>query len=134
MQLTIGIQQFLLYLSYMGVAIAMIVLFTIIYTKITPIRELRLIREGCIAAALSFGGALLGFCLTLASSISHADTIITFVVWGFCSAIVQLIVYFIVVKTVPNANVELENNNIAVGSLFCAISLSIGIINAACLT
>ena len=134
MELTIGLKQYMLYLSYMASAIVMIATFISIYISITPIKEMRLIREGCMAASLSFGGALIGFSLTLASSIAHSDTILNFVVWGACAAFVQLIVFFIIYKLVPNARTELEDNNIAVGGLFCAISLAIGIINAACLS
>lgn len=134
MEFTIGLKQFLLYLNYMGAAIGMIVLFTAAYVMVTPIKEFRLIREGCTAASLSFGGALIGFCLTLASSITHSDTVLNFVTWGACAAVVQLIVFLVISKLIPDSKTELEDNNIAVGGLYCAISLAIGIINAACLS
>ena len=134
MIITITLDQYLLYLSYMGSGILMIAAFICIYLHTTPVRELRLIKEGCVAAALSFGGALIGFCLTLASSIAHSDSVPTFIVWGIGAGVFQLLVFFIVARLVPNARTELEDNNIAVGGLFCAVSLAIGIINAACLS
>lgn len=134
MALTITLDQYLLYLRYMGTGIIMLGVFIYVYLHLTPVRELRLIKEGCVAAALSFGGAVLGFCLTLASSIAHSDSVPTFIIWGVCAAIVQLIVFFAVSRLIPNANMELEDNNTAVGALFGVISLSIGIINAACLS
>ena len=134
MTLTITLDQFFLYLRYMGVGILMMSAFIVIYLYITPVKEIRLIKEGCTAAALSFGGAILGFCLTLSSSATNSNSIITFVVWGLCSAVVQLLVYFAVVRLIPNANMEIEDNNVAVGVLFCVLSLAIGILNSACLS
>lgn len=134
MSITITLGQFTAYLTYMGASILMITAFIFLYIHITPIKELTLIRQGCIAAALSFGGAVLGFCLTLSSSIAHADNFLTFIVWGACSAVVQLLVFFVIAKLIPNSRMELEDNNIAIGALFCTLSLAIGIINAACLT
>jgi putative membrane protein len=134
MTLTITLDQFFLYLRYMGVGILMMSAFIIVYLYITPAKEIRLIKEGCTAAALSFGGAVLGFCLTLSSSATNSNNIATFIVWGLCSAIVQLLVYFAVVRLIPNANMEIEDNNVAVGVLFCVLSLAIGVLNSACLS
>ncbi|CAK7055754.1 hypothetical protein CUZ56_02012 [Saezia sanguinis] len=134
MSITITLSQFSLYLSYIGAGILMMAVFIFIYVHMTPVKELTLIKEGCVAAALSFGGALVGFSLTLASSIAHADNLLTFMVWGACSAVVQLLVFFVIARLIPNARMELEDNNVAVGTLFCVISLGIGIINAACLS
>ena len=134
MTITITLAQFMSYLTYLGASLLMIVAFIVTYLRITPIKEIPLIREGCIATALSFGGALTGLCLTLASSIRNADNFLTFIIWGVCAAVIQLLVYFAIVRLIPNANMELADNNIAVGGLFCTISLAIGIVNAACLT
>ena len=62
--------EYWLYLQYMALAVAMVFAFAAVYLHCTPPAELRLIREeGNVACALSFGGALVGFCLALAASI-----------------------------------------------------------------
>ncbi len=55
----------LAYLIYIVTGFGLLVLFLLVYTRVTPHREFRLIREGNVAAALSLGGAVLGFSLTL---------------------------------------------------------------------
>lgn len=114
--------------------ILMLVLFAAVYIRITPARELYLIRNGNLACALSLGGALVGFCAALASSIAHSLSFFDFIVWGLAAAVIQIGVYFAAARLIPNAAVELENNNVAVGAFLCALSLSIGLLNAACLT
>ena len=125
-------QQLLNFLLYLGAGVVMISVFLVLYEKITPISEFRLIREGCVAASLSIGGATIGFSLPIASSILHSDSFAMFTFWSVCAAVVQLLAYWGATHLVPSASEELENNNVAVGGLFGAISLAVGVINAAC--
>ncbi|MCB1658884.1 MAG: DUF350 domain-containing protein, partial [Pseudomonadales bacterium] len=108
--------------------------FSLIYTKITPYDELKMIREGQTAAACSFVGALLGFSLTLASSIMHNDNLVAFAGWASAAMAVQLLVYALVSRIMPEIHNELDNNNVAMGALLGGVSLTFGIINAACLS
>ncbi|ELV07435.1 Inner membrane protein YjfL [Wohlfahrtiimonas chitiniclastica SH04] len=128
------VTQYVLYLQYIGIAIVMTVVFGFIYLKLTPLKEIKLIKEGNIACAISFGGALIGFCLTITSSMSTTLTLVGFLIWSLLAAIIQLLVYFVATRIVKNASIKLANNNIAVGILFSAFSISIGLINAAALS
>ena len=65
--MSISLVQYGQYLQYMFSSILMLLIFGTVYLKITPVRELKLIKNGNLACALSFGGALVGFCLPLAS-------------------------------------------------------------------
>ncbi|CAB3703861.1 hypothetical protein LMG26689_00695 [Achromobacter animicus] len=122
------------YLIYIVSALVMLGVFTAVYTAITHYKEFDLIREGNIAAALSYGGALVGFSLTLCSSIAVHASFVMFVVWGVAAMIVQIVVYAVVSKAIRGMTDAIAENNIAMGGLIGAISLSAGIVNAACLT
>ena len=65
-EFAIGISAHLLYFA---LSIVLIAVFIAIYTAITPYREVALIRAGNTAAAVSLGGALLGFSLPLAQAV-----------------------------------------------------------------
>ncbi len=132
--MSISIEQYWLYLKYMLAALGMTVVFGAVYLRITPAEELRLIKGGNLACALSFGGALVGFCVTLASSIAHNVNFLDFIVWGAAAALVQILVYFAATGIIRGASEELMDNNVAVGALFGAVSVSIGLLNAACLS
>ena len=64
-----GFDEFLI---YAGLAIAFIYMYMIVYLWVTPYNELKLIKDGNIAAALSLSGAVLGFTFPLAASIFQA--------------------------------------------------------------
>ena len=59
------------FLGYFAASAALLVLFCAVYLRVTPYPELRLVREGKTAPAVSFGGAVLGFVVPLAGAIAH---------------------------------------------------------------
>ncbi|XXQ69225.1 DUF350 domain-containing protein [Neisseriaceae bacterium B1] len=126
--------QYALYLQYMVIGVAMTAMFATVYLRITPVREVALIKEGNLACALSFGGALVGFCIALASSITHSLSVPDFMLWGLAAGVLQIIVYFAATRLINSGSVQLAQNNVAVGALYAAMSVAIGILNAACLT
>ena len=75
------------FLAYFATAIAFATLFVVVYIGITPQRELALIRANTPAAAISFGGAFIGFVIPLASAIAHSVGLIDCGIW---SAMVSL--------------------------------------------
>ena len=122
------------YLIYIVSALVMLGVFTAVYTTVTRYKEFDLIREGNIAAVLSYSGALVGFSFTLCSSIAIHASFLMFVVWGVAAMAVQLVVYAVMAQAIRGLNEAIEENNIAMGGLIGSISLAAGIVNAACLT
>jgi putative membrane protein len=124
----------LAYLTYIVSSFALMGLFVLIYTAITPHREVELIRSGNLAAALSLGGAALGFSLTLSSSIQHNATFTLFLLWALGALAVQVVTYLAMAKTLGNVSQAIADDNRAMGALMGTISLAAGIVNAACLS
>jgi putative membrane protein len=122
------------YLLHLLSGFVLIAVFFAIYTWITPFDEIALIREGNMAAALSLAGAVVGFCLTLASSILHSDSYQMFLAWSVGAMFVQSAAYAGITRILPQMNGAIEHNNAAMGALMGTASLALGIINAACLS
>ena len=122
------------YLIHLLLAAGLLIVFFIIYTRVTPYKEVLLIRQGNQAAALSLGGALLGFSATIASSLMHTADYQQFFAWAFGAMVVQLLVYVVTTRLLRMSKDQIESNNSAFGGLLGAISLSIGAINAACIS
>ena len=122
------------YLIHLLLAAGLLIVFFIIYTRATPYNEVLLIRQGNHAAALSLGGALLGFSATIASSLMHTADYQQFFAWAFGAMVVQLLAYVVTTRLLRMSKDQIESNNSAFGGLLGAISLSIGAINAACIS
>ncbi|BCT95112.1 DUF350 domain-containing protein [Lysobacter helvus] len=122
------------YLAYLVSALAMLAVFVLLYARITRFDEWMLIREGNVAAALSLGGALLGFSCTLAFSIALHASWHLFIVWSLGAMVAQVVAYAIVARAMRQMNQAIHDGNTAMGGLMGTISLGVGIVNAACLT
>ena len=129
-----AVPDILNYLIHLLLAAALLIVFFIIYTRVTPYDEVRLIRQGNQAAALSLGGAMLGFSATIASSLMHTADYQQFFAWAFGAMVVQLLAYVVTTRLLRMSKDQIESNNSAFGGLLGAISLSIGAINAACIS
>ena len=127
-------QQVTAYLTHLALGVALLAGFFFIYVKFTPYDEVQLIRKGNRAAARSLCGALIGFCLTLASSILHNDTIVVFLAWAGGGMAVQLFAYWLIAHTIARVDQAIIDDNEAMGTLLGGISVAVGILNAACMS
>ncbi len=123
--------DFLLYLAISSVLLAV---FIAIYVRITPYREISLIREGNMAAAFSLSGTLLGMVVPLANAVEYSVGPVDLVIWGSIALIVQLLVFIIIRITLPNIAHDIPAGKQASGFFLGVISLAAGLLNAACMT
>jgi putative membrane protein len=126
-----GVDDFFVYFL---MALALVAVFLTVYTWVTPYREIALIRQGNMAAALSLSGALLGFVIPLASAIAHSVAWWDMLLWGAVALVVQLLSYFAVRMIVPTLSRDIPEGKVAQGLFLGTISLAIGILNAASMT
>ncbi len=106
----------------------------LLYLWITPYREISLIREGNAAAAASLSGAMVGFMLPLASAITHSVSLLDMAIWGLIALIIQLLVYGVGRLLLPSLARDIPAGQVASGVFLGALSLAIGLLNAACMT
>jgi putative membrane protein len=122
------------FLLYFGAALSISAVYLVIYSFVTPYAEWTLIRQGNNAAAISLSGAIIGFVIPLASTISHSQSILDMIVWGIVAMIVQLLVYLIARVCKPHLNADIEAGRTAPAVLLAALSVAVGVLNAACMT
>lgn len=117
-----------------GLALAYAALFLAVYTLVTPHREWTLIKQGNAPAALSLGGALLGFCLPLGSVIAHSVGLADIAVWAGVALLAQVGVFFVLYMVVPRLCEQIAAGqwSAAITAAFAAIA--VGVLNAACMT
>jgi putative membrane protein len=126
-----GFDDFLLYLAISGVLLAM---FVAIYVKITPYREIALIRDNNMAAAFSLSGAIIGMVIPLANAVEYSVNPVDMAIWGFIALAIQLIVFMIARISLPNIAVDIPAGKQASGFFLGAVSIAAGLLNAACMT
>ena len=120
--------------KYFVAALGFLLVFCVIYCKVTPYDELKLVREGKLAPAISFGGAFIGFVFPLHSAITHSVAFVDMLLWALIAMVVQILVFSIVRMIFKDLVRQIEENRTAAASLLAFFSLAIGILNAACMT
>ena len=121
------------FLLYFAVALALFGLFAIIYLRLTPYAELKLIRQGNLAAAVALLGAMLGFALPLASCIANSVSLQDMVIWGVIALLVQALVYLATARLLPELKHSIANGQLAHGVFLGGLALVVGLLNAACM-
>ena len=122
------------HLVYFGIAIVATVLFVAIYVTVTPHREFTLIRQGNTAAAISLGGALLGYTIPLAKAVSQSENVGDMLLWSGVALVAQLVAYGATRVILPTLSADVDNGKVASGIFLAAMSVSIGLLNAAAMT
>ena len=119
--------------GFFATAVGLLAVFAALYLFVTPYSEVRLIREGNTAAAVSLAGALLGYALPIAVAVVVSHPLYVMIGWGVVACIVQLLVYIVARLALPQINLAIPQGKVASGIFLAALSVVAGILNAGCI-
>lgn len=119
------------FLVYFCTAIFSVIVYLLVYTRITPHDEFKLIRDNDPAAAIALGLSLLGFTLPVVSAIAHSANIVDCLVWSLVALLVQVVVYYVVKIPIPNLSAKIAAGEVAPAIWLGLSSLAAGALNAA---
>jgi putative membrane protein len=122
------------FFGYFILALLLETLFVAAYTAITPFREITLIRNGNVAAAISLAGSLIGFSLPLAKAVAQSSGLVDMFLWSLFGFVAQLLAYAVVRVTLPHLSVDVKEGKQASAVLLAGVSIAIGLVNAAAMT
>lgn len=116
------------------VSLALLAVFTALYSALTSHREMTLIRGGNKSAALSLGGAVLGFVIPVGKAVAQSANLTDLMVWAGIAFVAQLLAYGVAALLVPHLRKAIAEDHVASGILLAALAVAIGILNAASMT
>ena len=123
------------FLIAFAIACLFLAIFKWLYQVSTPYDERRLVAEGNMAAAITFGGAIVGFALPLASALEVTANPLEFVAWGVLAGAIQVVASLVVRRIVIRDLVaKIETGNVASAVYMAATSIAVGLLNAACMS
>ena len=122
------------HLMYFGVALVAVLVFVAVYIAVTPHREFTLIRQNNIAAAISLGGALLGYTIPLAKAVSQSEGLRDMLVWSSVALVAQLVTYGAARLILPQVSSDVSEGKVAPAIFLAACAVCVGMLNAAAMT
>ena len=118
-------------LAHAAVSLVLLVLGAVVYAYLTPYREIQEIRDGNAAAAVSFGGVLIGLAIPLAFSLTASTSIAELALWGAAITAVQLLLFRLtdfILKGLPQ---RVEEGEVSAAVLLTAAKLACALLLAA---
>ena len=126
-----GLPAFLLYLVS---SLVLVGLFILVYVQVTPQRELTLLRQGNAAAAVSFGGAVLGFVIPLSQAVAQSHNLLDMALWASIALLVQIVVFLLANLLVGKAGQKIADGDLGAAIFLALTAVAGGMLNAACMT
>ena len=118
-------------LLHAGVTVAMLFAAAAAYVMLTPHKEIRLIRDGNTAAAVSLGGVLVGLAIPLAVSLKASTSLIELALWGVAITLVQLLVFRLVDLLLRGLPKRIQDGEMAAAAMLVGAKISTALIVAA---
>jgi putative membrane protein len=125
---------FPVFIAHFALTIALLVVGVVLYIVITPHHEMRLLREGNNAAALSLGSVVVALGLPLAVSMANSVTLFDILLWGVVALVLQLVTFFAIDLVLRGLPKRIEEGQVAPAIFLAAAKLAVAVITAAALT
>ena len=120
---------FISFIGYLFTAIVLLAAFMFIYSVTTPYNEFREVKDGNIAAAVAFSGAILGFIFPLVSAIFYTHSIVEMAKWAAITGVVQMILFQVLHK-LNGCGHCIRDRKVAPAILLATLSIGVGMLNA----
>lgn len=134
MDIMLSLQGLGNFLAYFAIALIAEAVFVWLYMLVTPHHEAALIKNGNTAAAVSLGGAVIGFTLPLGSAVIGSISLLDMAIWASIALVVQVLVFLVASRILRGLSARIESGDLAAGITLAAASIAIGILNAASMT
>lgn len=102
----------------------------IVYVKLTPHKEVELIQEGNMAAAISFSALVIGLALPLAACLILKIGLIDVLIWGIVSVVLQLFLFRITDIILSGMPKRIAEGEVPAATVLAAFKLAGSIILA----
>lgn len=130
----ITIDPVLAFGQHLLTGVAFLAIFLLVYIWVTPHKEVTLIRAGNGPAALGLMGAVVGFSIALSRAIEVSTFLAEAAIWATIALVAQIVAQFIAQLAFPKLYSAIEDNVWAAAIVKAGLAVSVGLLNAACMT
>lgn len=120
-------------LTHVGLTLIMLIGGVLVYLAVTPYHEMKLVRAGNVAAALSFAGIILALAIPLAVSLKSSVTLFDILAWGSVAVALQLVTFFVVDRMLRGLSKRIEHGELSAAIVLVAAKLAVALVTAAAL-
>jgi putative membrane protein len=121
-------------LVHLGTTTGLFLAALALYIWLTPYREIQLIRDGNIAAAITLSGQMLALAIPLAAMMAHSVSVPDIILWGVVTVILQLTAFAAVAVLIRHLPAAIERGEIGPALVLACGQIVAGLLNAAAMS
>jgi putative membrane protein len=121
------------FLLFGGVTLALVIAGCVVHVLLTPMKEMKLIREGNVAAGISVAAVIVGLARPMAACLASAASIYDVVIWGVVAILLQMLAFRaadLILRDLPK---RIERNEIGAAVVLAAVKIAAALIMASAL-
>ncbi|CAN5319694.1 DUF350 domain-containing protein [soil metagenome] len=99
-----------------------------VHGLLSPYKEVDHIREGNAAAAVSFGGVVLGLALPLSRSLTASTSAIETAIWGVAATVVTLLLFRVIDMLLKGLPQRVQEGEVSAAALVVAAKLAVALV------
>ncbi len=118
-------------LTHAAISLLMLALAGVIYARLSPHHEIREVRDGNSASAVSLGGVLIGLAIPLAVSLTASTSVPELLIWGASITLLQLLLFRLIDLLLRGLPQRVEEGDVAAAVLMVSAKLACALLIAA---
>lgn len=128
-----SLMTFSSFIAYLASAVVLTIGFIWAYVRVTPFREIDLIKTSNISAALSLSGTIVGFSIVLAVLIRYSLNLVDLFIWGVIALLIQIAAFLIIHLIFKDIKQAIEEDKISYGIILMTVGAVCGVITGSCM-
>lgn len=117
--------------GHAGMAAVLLAGGVFLYIRLTPFDDMKLVREGNIAAAISLFSIIVGLAIPLAICLSQVSAFTDLLFWGGFTVALQLFAFKVCDWMLSDLSARIERGEISASIVLLAVKLAAAFINSA---
>ena len=118
-------------LAHAAISLLLLALAGVTYARLSPHREIQEVRDGNAAAAVSFGGVLIGLAIPLAVSLTASTSVPELLLWGASVTLLQLLLFRLADLLFRGLPQRVEEGDVAAAVLLVSAKVACALLIAA---
>ena len=121
------------FLIYGGATLGLLIAGSVVHVLLTPMKEMKLVREGNASAGISLAAVIVGLGLPMAACLSSAASVYELLIWGVVAILLQMLAFRaadLILRDLPR---RIERDEVGAALVLAAVKLAAAMVMAAAL-
>jgi putative membrane protein len=114
-----------------GIAVGFLVFGVFLFIWLTPYDDMKLLKDGNVASAISLFGIIVGLAIPLSFCLAQTSTVLDLIVWGSFTVAIQLFAFKVSTWLLSELPERIERGEISAALVLLGVKLAAALINSA---